>query len=93
MAQHFFDEFVKLSYRVEHRGDQDPTAEELTAWDQTLHARYGAFLPAALADQGIPDTRRNRSILAFLAQSTTGSGEDQVRRAAAYWNRVAGLTL
>jgi hypothetical protein len=93
VAQNFYDEFVKLSYRVEHRGDPNPTAEKLTAWDETMHARYGAFLSAALAEQGIPDTRRNRSILAFLAQSSAGSGAEQVRRAAAYWSEVVALTL
>jgi hypothetical protein len=93
VAQHFHDLFVKLSYRVEHRTDQNPTADELASWDETMNARYGPFIPAALAAQGIEDTKRNRSILAFLAQSSTGTGATQVNRAAAYWNQAHGLSL
>lgn len=88
-----FDEFVKFSYRAEHRDGPDPSPEALHRWDATLHARYGAFIPDALAEHGIADTRRNRSILALLAQSSSGSGKAQVRRAAAYWKGVRTLTV
>lgn len=93
MADHYFDEFVKFSYRVEHRGDQDPSDDDLHDWDELLHRHYGQYIRDALATHGIPDTRRNRSILALLSQNSAGSGRTRVDNAAEYWANVMGARV
>lgn len=93
MAKYFQDPFVKWSYRVETRSDQDPSLDNLRAWDETLEARYGPYLDQEMADAGIPLTRRSRSVVAMLCVASTGSGAKQVRRACEYWKRVLDLRL
>lgn len=93
MAQHYHDEFVKLSYKVEHRSHLDPDADDLAEWDETLHDRYGRFLDDALDEHGIDDTKRNRSIVVTLSLSATGFGKTQVERACEYWANVMGVDV
>ncbi len=44
MAKYFQDPFVKWSYRVETRRDQEPSLKDLREWDETMEARYGPYL-------------------------------------------------
>lgn len=93
MADHFHDEFVKLSYKVEHRSHLDPSQEDLEEWDQTLQDRYGSHLQAAMSNHGIDDTKRNRSIIVTLSLSSTGAGRTQVERACEYWTHVSDMRV
>ena len=93
MARNFQDEFVKWSYRIETRSDQDPDRRDLIDFDETLNDQYGRFLDEEMVAAGIEVTRRSKSIIAMLAMSSTGGSKNQVKRACQFWRHVKGIVL
>ena len=92
MARYFLDEFVKWSYRVE-MDDEDPSQEDLKDYDETLQLRYDPYLEEEMQSFGIDVSRRNKSIVAMLALSSSGSARIQVRRACEYWVNVRNVQI
>ncbi len=93
MAVNFQDRFVKWSYRIETQDNDDPSRQNLIAWDVTLHNRYDQHLNTAMNAAGIPTTRRNRSLIAMLALASTGTMKEQVENACEFWPNVRGMVL
>lgn len=93
MARHFQDQFVKWAYRVETRTNQDASRQDLIDFDETLNRRFDRHLDEEMEAAGIEVTRRNKSIIAMLALSSSGGRRNQVKRACEFWRHVKDMTL
>lgn len=65
--------------------DADPTLAEIGAFGDRLYQMLDQTFARALERYGIPDTRRNRSIILLLAYGSTSAPTLSQRVVAACW--------